>query len=71
MFFFIIHCSVQLFLNKICRRPSNTTDVLQFNVTVNNTVVRETGQFSSKGIIYDLIGNLDRIAVLRLIGVGQ
>ncbi len=30
-------------------------------------VVRETGQFSLKGIIYDFIGNLDRITVLRLI----
>ncbi len=29
--------------------------------------VRETGQFSSKGIIFDFIGNLDRITVLRLI----
>ncbi len=27
----------------------------------------ETGQFSWKGIIYDFIGNLDRITVLRLI----
>ncbi len=29
--------------------------------------VRETGQFSSKGIIYDIIGNLDRITLLWLI----
>ncbi len=36
---------------------------------MNQTVisVRETGQFSSKGIIYDFIGNLNRITVLRLI----
>ncbi len=32
-----------------------------------NRAVRETGKFSSKGIIYDFIGNLDRITVLRLI----
>ncbi len=31
------------------------------------TTVRETDQCSSKGIIYDFIGNLDRITVLRLI----
>ncbi len=29
--------------------------------------VRETGQFSSNGIIFDFIENLDRITVLRLI----
>ncbi len=29
--------------------------------------VRETGQFSSKGIIYDFIDNLNRSTVLRLI----
>ncbi len=29
--------------------------------------VREIGQFSSKGIIYDFIGNLNKITVLRLI----
>ncbi len=29
--------------------------------------VRETGQFSSKGIIYDFIGNLNQLPVSRLI----
>ncbi len=29
--------------------------------------IRETGQFSSKGIISDFIGNLNRLTVLRLI----
>ncbi len=32
-----------------------------------NIYVRETGQFSSKIIIYDFIGNLNKITVLRLI----
>ncbi len=30
-------------------------------------IVRETGQFSSKGIICDFIGNLNRLTVSRLI----
>ncbi len=40
---------------------------LQLSTMFSVSIVRETGQFSSKGIIYDFKGNLNRITVLRLI----
>ncbi len=40
------------------------TDVvaITYNIYI---VIRETGQFSSKGIINDFIGNLNRLTVSR------
>ncbi len=34
---------------------------------LQDACVREKGQFSSKGIIYDFIGNLNKITILQLI----
>ncbi len=38
------------------------TVMITYNIYI---VIRETGQFSSKGIINDFIGNLNRLTVSR------
>ncbi len=39
-----------------------TCVMITYNIYI---VIRETGQFSSKGIIHDFIGNLNRLTVSR------
>ncbi len=39
-----------------------TSVMITYNIYI---VIRETGQFSSKGIINDFIGNLNRLTVSR------
>ncbi len=39
-----------------------TTVMVTYNIYI---VIRETGKFSSKGIINDFIGNLNRLTVSR------
>ncbi len=41
---------------------ANDAAMITYNIYI---VIRETGQFSSKGIINDFIGNLDRLTVSR------
>ncbi len=41
---------------------SNPIVMITYNIYI---VIRETGQFSSKGIINDFIGNLNRLTVSR------
>ncbi len=46
--------------------PNMARDVTRVMITYNiYIVIRETGQFSSKGIINDFIGNLNRLTVSR------
>ncbi len=45
---------------------SNAISIICVMITYNiYIVIRETGQFSSKGIINDFIGNLNRLTVSR------
>ncbi len=51
-----------------CFRHAFTSleDIIIVMITYNiYIVIRETGQFSSKGIINDFIGNLNRLTVSR------
>ncbi len=44
------------------RDVSDSGVMITYNIYI---VIRETGQFSSKGIINDFIGNLNRLTVSR------
>ncbi len=44
------------------RINSDRVAMITYNIYI---VIRETGQFSSKGIINDFIGNLNRLTVSR------
>ncbi len=70
MFYFYI-CSYS-FLSALLNAPIPETKtrfilfvyyvMITYNIYI---VIRETGQFSSKGIINDFIGNLNRLTVSR------
>ncbi len=49
-------------MNDGAKYKTNTGVMITYNIYI---VIRETGQFSSKGIINDFIGNLNRLTVSR------
>ncbi len=65
--FFIRKCVEDVVPTKTIRiypnqKPWINSVTITYNIYI---VIRETGQFSSKGIINDFIGNLNRLTVSR------
>ncbi len=57
---------IAVFTKTQVKRSQNSTWIAAVMITYNiYIVIRETGQFSSKGIINDFIGNLNRLTVSR------